>query len=253
MSPDWSPLNDELAIWRAEGRDLPLWWRDDDATVPTAALEQLLHLAEALGMPVHLAVIPQPATAALAKVIGNSAHATALVHGWAHLNHAPEGQKKAEFGHARPDAAEQAQMGLDRLRGLFGAKLFEMFVPPWNRIDPALIPRLPDLGYRALSTYTPRPAREAAPGLVQINTHMDPIHWRGGGGLVDPDSQITALVRHLQDRRRGRADATEPLGFLTHHLVHDPAIWDFTRACLSTLLAGGARPVNLTSLKGPLP
>lgn len=253
MNPDWSPLTTELSIWRAQHRRLPLWWRDDDATAPTEPLDQLMHLAEMLELPVHLAVIPQPATPALADVIRNSPQVTALVHGWAHVNHAPEGQKKAEFAGPRTDATAEAQAGLTRLRGLFGPDLFEMFVPPWNRVAPALTARLPDMGYRALSTYTPRQTREAAPGLTQINTHMDPIHWRGGGGLVDADTQITALVRHLQDRRAGRADTDEPLGFLTHHLVHDDAIWEFTHACLSTLLAGGATPVNLNSLKGPLP
>lgn len=109
------------------------------------------------------------------------------------------------------------------------------------------------MGFRALSTYTPRTTRDAAPGLVQINTHVDPIHWRGGGGLADPDAQIATLVQQLQDRRAGRTDATEPLGVLTHHLVHDAAIWEFTHACVSTLLMGGATPINLLSLKGPLP
>lgn len=253
MSIDWSPLKAELAIWRATQRDLSVWWRDDDATHPSAALDQLLLLAGVLDLPVHLAVIPQPATPALAAVVRDSADATVLVHGWAHQNHAPVGSKKAEFGHMRPDAAAQAQAALNRLHSLFQDQLFEMFVPPWNRIDPLITAHLPDLGYRALSTYTPRTQREAVPGLVQINTHMDPIHWRAGGGLVAPDQQISALVSHLQDRRAGRADAAEPLGFLTHHLVHDAAIWDFTRACLSTLLEGGAHPMNLLTLKGPLP
>ncbi|APE44540.1 polysaccharide deacetylase [Sulfitobacter alexandrii] len=253
MSIDWSPLTAELARWRAEARDLPLWWRDDDATEPTAALDRLLTLSAALDMPVHLAVIPRAATDGLADRLRGVGHATTVVHGWAHENHAPPGRKKAEFGQPRPDAVADAEAGLTRLRHLFGDGLLDLFVPPWNRIDSSVVEALPGIGFRGLSTYTPRPAREAAPGLVQINTHVDPIHWRGGGGLVDADILIAALVAHLEDRRAGRADAAEPLGLLTHHLVHDSAIWEFTHACLSTLLMGGARPINLLHLKGPLP
>lgn len=253
MKPDWAPLKSELAIWRAEHRQLPLWWRDDDATAPSGALDQLLALADDLNLPAHLAVIPKFATPALADRLKYSARTTVLVHGWAHANHAPDGAKKAEFGHARPDAAAQAQSGLKQLKSLFKGQVFAMFVPPWNRIDPDIAATLPGVGFCALSSYTPRATREQVPGLVQINTHMDPVYWRGGGGLVDANQQIAALVVHLQDRRAGRADAAEPLGFLTHHLVHDTAIWDFTRACLSMLLDGGAAPVNLRTLNGPLP
>ncbi|THF85384.1 MAG: polysaccharide deacetylase, partial [Sulfitobacter sp. SK025] len=41
---------------------------------------------------------------------------------------------------------------------------------------------------------------------------------------------------------------TEPLGFLTHHLVHNEDIWNFTRACLKTFLDAGALPAHLHDL-----
>ncbi len=123
--------------------------------------------------------------------------------------------------------------------------MLPVFVPPWNRIDPALAERLGSLGYIALSTFTPREGRLVAPGLVQINTHLDPINWRGGGGLLPADQLIHQLVVLLRDRREGRTDAEEPLGLLTHHLVHDAAIWGFTESCLARLLDGGAVAVDL--------
>ena len=245
MKIDWSPLTSELARWRNEGRAVPLWWRDDDAVENTPALQTLLNIAQDLTLPVHVAVIPKPAKQTLADACAATPWAIPVVHGWAHQNHAPDGQKKAEFGHPRAQAQTETAAGLTRLRGLFGNALLPMFVPPWNRIDAGIVAQLPLQGYVALSTYTPRVTRLAAPGLVQINTHMDPVHWRAGGGLVSPELQIAALVQVLTDRREGRADATEPLGFLTHHLVHDAAIWEFTRACLSILLEGGAVPCDL--------
>ncbi len=247
MNIDWSPLKNELAIWRQEARTLPLWWRDDDAIGDTPAFQRLTAMANELSLPVHVAVIPEPAQSTLVDACAATPWAIPVVHGWTHKNHAPEGQKKAEFGHPRADAITQTAMALARSKTLFEDALLTMFVPPWNRIDTEIIAQLAHQGYNALSTYTPRSVRFAAPGLVQINTHMDPINWRGGGGLVSPDTQIAALVQLLVNRRNGRTDADEPLGFLTHHLVHDTAIWDFTQACLSTLLHGGAVACDLRS------
>ena len=66
MTVDWANLDAELAIWRAEGLHLPIWWRDDDAIAPTPALDRLAALAEDLSLPVHIAVIPKHAEPALA-------------------------------------------------------------------------------------------------------------------------------------------------------------------------------------------
>jgi hypothetical protein len=243
MTPDWSPLNTELVLWREQDLTLPLWWRDDDAIEPTTALEQLCAMSEELGVPVHLAVIPAHASKALATRLAASPGMIPVVHGWAHQNHAPASEKKAEFRAHRPiDATTRdAKDGLDHLRTLFGPSLTPMFVPPWNRIDREVVRELPALGYRVLSTATPRKAALAAPGLWQINTHLDPIDWRGTRGLVSQEYLISQLVQHLQDRRTGMADNSEPYGLLTHHLVHDEDIWKFTREVLTRLLDGPAR------------
>jgi hypothetical protein len=199
------------------------------------------------GLPVHLAVIPAHATAALARTVRTDPWLVPVVHGWAHDNHAPEGAKKAEFGAHRPLPAmlAEAQQGLDRLRDLFGDRLQPMFVPPWNRITPELVQSLPALGYLALSTFTPRRAALAAPGMAQINTHLDPVAWKTHRGLADPDRLIAQLAAQLADRREGRADNDEPYGLLTHHLVHDDAVWQFAGALLTRLVAGPVRPWTL--------
>ena len=88
--------------WFAErGRMVRFWWRDDDAQRETPELARLVGLSEALSVPLHLAVIPEGAEAGLAQAVGPLV--VPMVHGWAHLNHAPEGAKKAEFGHPRTD------------------------------------------------------------------------------------------------------------------------------------------------------
>ena len=252
MKPDWSPLEKELALWRRDGLHLALWWRDDDAIEVTGELDKLLVLSDKLQTPVHLAVIPKPATQALADHLIKRPATCVLVHGWAHTNHAPEGAKKAEFNHPRADALAESKAALTRLDTLFGLQLLPMFVPPWNRVDDTVAGALASQGYRVLSTFTSRPSR-CRDGVVQINTHIDPIDWKAGGGLRDEGDLISGIVALLQDRRMGRSDMSEPLGLLTHHLVHDPAIWRATEHCLGVLLDGGAAPLNLLDIKDDLP
>lgn len=237
----WDALRDELALWRREGLVLPFWWRDDDAVAETEALVRLGALADRLDMSVHLAVIPSPAVAF------GGAHFRMMVHGWSHTNHAPASEKKAEFRAHRPLAARlsEARAGLARIEALFGTDACAVFVPPWNRVDEDMEHGLAEIGYRGLSAFGPRAGR-AVDGLVRVNTHLDPIDWRGTRSLVAADRLVAQVVRDLGDRRAGRVDASEPYGVLTHHLVHDEAIWDFAARLLAILLDGGARPLDFT-------
>lgn len=240
MSADWRALDAEMSRWRDEGLSLPLWWRDDDAIEPTPALDRLCALSDEVGVPVHLAVIPAHATQALAKRQEDCPNIIPVVHGWAHQNHAPATEKKAEFRQHRPlaEVSGEAQQGLERLQAMFGPRLAPMFVPPWNRIDDSVVQELPTLGFRVLSTATPRKTAFAAPGLQQINTHLDPIDWRGTRSLQAEEQLIAQLVQHLLDRRSGATDNSEPYGLLTHHLVHDEDIWRFSREVLLRLMDG---------------
>lgn len=244
---DWAALASELRVFRQSGLSLPIWWRDDDAAAPTAALDRLATLSTRLQVAVHCAIVPAAARPELVEAMAEQEVFLPLVHGWAHANHAPADQKKAEFGAHRPLAARlsEAANGLGRLSSMFGARMLPVLVPPWNRIGDDMKAELAALGYRALSTFGPRETRDTAPGLMQINTHLDPIDWRGTRSLKDSTALLTQLVRDLADRREQRSDNSEPYGILTHHLVHDKAIWDFTGHVLAALLDGGARPVTL--------
>lgn len=246
---DWAPLQAELQIWHERGLVLPLWWRDDDAIAPSEGLERLAEMSETVGVPVHLAVIPKLAQETLAERMCKLPSLIPVVHGFAHENHAPEGQKKAEFGASR--APEQAmddfRQGHARLKMLFGERLQPMFVPPWNRIDPQLFDGLLDAGFTALSTFAPRTKPNAVAGLAQVNTHLDPIAWHAGRGLVAPQILISQLCELLQARREGRADNGEPLGILTHHLVHDEQVWEFTRQMLCELMRGPIQTFDIAT------
>lgn len=239
MTPNWTHLDLELARWTDQGLTLPLWWRDDDAIEPTAQLDRLTTLSERLNIPVHLAVIPKHTTPELAEFTARHTSLIPVVHGWAHQNHAPADQKKAEFGAHRPLADMIADITRARatLHDLFPT-LRPMFVPPWNRIAPDLLADLPQSNLTMISTFTPRKAAQPVPNLTRINTHLDPIDWRGTRSLVPAQTLIDQITNQLADRRMGKTDNTEPYGILTHHLVHDDAIWSFTQELLTKLSQG---------------
>ncbi|ALG73938.1 hypothetical protein VY88_19785 [Azospirillum thiophilum] len=244
----WSAVEDELARWSGLGRRCALWLRDDDAVAAGPALDRLLSRTAGAGIPLGLAVIPadaQPSLAgALAGALAGSMHVTPLVHGWSHADHAAPGAKKCEFGPERPAAVrrDDAERGLHALRALFGERLLPLFVPPWNRMAADMPALLAAAGYHAVSGFGPAPRRRD--GLAWVNTHLDLIDWRGGRSAVAPDALLAGLLRELRDRREGRRDALrdpdEPIGLLSHHRVHDAAIWDLLDRLLDRLAGHSA-------------
>ncbi|MEP6970378.1 MAG: hypothetical protein ABJA49_08045, partial [Betaproteobacteria bacterium] len=175
MNAAWALLRDELARWRDAGRVADFWWRDDDAGQPAPALERLIRLAQDASIPLALAVIPQDAAADLVQAPG--AHVSILQHGCDHRSRAAAGEKKTEFPAAEPvpQALERLAYGSARIAG---PHTVPVLVPPWNRVSsPELLLQLAPAGYRGLSRFGPRAKASVAPGLVQVNTHVDIIDW----------------------------------------------------------------------------
>jgi hypothetical protein len=239
----WQNLSEELDAWAAAGRCATLWWRDDDAIEPSPELARLLALAAARDLPLALAVIPARASEALAEWLRvHPARPALLQHGYAHKNHAPEGEKKAELGPHRPAGAvlEELTRGWQRMTELFGETWAPILVPPHNRIAGSVVQGLRELGFRGLSTHGPRAAVLAAPGLVQVNTHLDIMHWPDPRGFLGEAESLDLLIAHLRARRRGEVDALEPTGLLTHHPAHDAPAWAFLEALLDRLAGHSA-------------
>lgn len=225
---NWAALDAELDAWAAAGRKALFWWRDDDAGALTPELQRLLDLQAASAAPLSLAVIPASAGAELAQALRGRDSIAVLQHGFAHRNHAPAGEKKAEFPSVRPaqEALADLRQGRENLKKLFGIGLRPVLVPPWNRIAPALLPHLPRLGLHGLSTYKAREEAWAAPGLMQVNTHLDPVDWRQGAGFLGEAACLDQALRQLRLARD--TPEAEPLGLLTHHAQQDEATWAFT-------------------------
>ena len=227
----WHDLDEELARWAALGRRAGLWWRDDDATAPGPQLQKLTELPRQSGVAVAIAVIPGAADDALGDTLAALPGARMLVHGLRHENRAPQSEKKAEFGPHRPvyEMLGDAAIAWENLAGRFPGLAMPVFVPPWNRIDDDLVPRLPLARLHGLSRFGPRAAAPAAAvtDLVECNCHLDLIDWRGGRGFVGKDQALEILIAHLRARRDGTVDGSESSGVLSHHLVMEQAGWDF--------------------------
>lgn len=252
--PGWRRLEAELSAWTAGGHDLTIWWRDDDAAVDSAGLRRLIDLHTARSIPLTLAVPPKLALPSLAASIARHQAITPVCHGFAHVNHAPQGAKRAEFGAHRPldVMCDELAAGMRMLEHRFGAQLHPVLTPPWNRIAPQLTPRLHAIGFRGLSAYGAARNRHPAPGLIQTNCHVDIIDWRNRRKLRPAEHLLDDLTNHLAARRAGLQgkplaahmaqlviDPFEPTGILSHHLAHSAQAWDFLQKLFTRLTAPG--------------
>lgn len=228
MSDDiWRPIEHELDLWRVEGRKLRLWLRDDDAVEPSEQLERLIAFSRRFCAPVLLAVIPMQAKPSLAARLADEPLIRPCQHGATHHNHAPRGEPAAEIGLHRPVdiVLAELQVGRHRLSDLFGANVLDIFVPPWNRIDPVLAAELPDLGFTGLSVFR---GSTLAPiqNLSIVNPDLDVIEWKGGR-VGRPHAWLVSRWLDLMREKRAKGESDAPLGILLHHLVHDETAWDF--------------------------
>ena len=205
------------------------WLRDDDAVEPTPALAELAELTQRFAVPLVLAVIPARTGDDLAGWLAPRSHIHPAVHGWSHHNHAPASEKRQELGPHRPRQAvlDELDGSLKRMRMLHGERLFPMLVPPWNRIEPALIGELPRLGFTVLSAFGR--AHAAAP-IPVVNAHVDLIDSRAGHRRRDPAVLIAQLASELG---LARAAGEHAVGVLGHHLAGDGTALAFLEACFA--------------------
>ena len=225
---DWADLVEELGRWGATGHAATLWWRDDDATHPTARLADLLDLAG--GTPIGLAVIPALANRELAEAL--PPNIAILQHGWRHANHAAAG-KKCEYPEGRAASLVAAEIGAGaaRLRALYGWRVLPVFVPPWNRIAGAFLPLLGQQGLTKVSGMAPRHVPPDTVSSMKLDVHVDLTAWKQDRGFVGTEQALGDIVSRLRDARLGPRPR-QPLGILTHHLIMDRA----TRAFMKRLL-----------------
>lgn len=241
-------LRQELAQWRDMDHQPRFWLRDDDAIEPSKALDTLLTIMG--DAPVIIASIPAFATAGLAERLSLSENVSVVQHGWRHENNASQTEKKSEFPNSVPLATrlDALREGREQLAKVFGPQSRPVLVPPWNRAPDTLIPHLPSLGIGGLSRYrrTEFSDRETHPGVLQIDTQIDIIDWRGTRGLRPPEALYSEISDTLAAARRAlhSGEKPGPIGILTHHLVHDPTCWRFLEELYSLIVLEGGIWIN---------
>jgi hypothetical protein len=114
-----------------------------------------------------------------------------------------------------------------RLERLGAGRMLSVLAPPWNRIPDHLVAQLSACGFYGLSRYGARRRMQAAPGVTEINTHVDIIDWKGSRGFVGPGASTAPGSAAPCGAPRGPRRRTEPTGWLTHHLCHDEPAWSF--------------------------
>lgn len=212
----------ELGLCQADGTAVALWWRNDDVTVLNDDLERLLLIAHDLDITIDLAVIPAKAEPALARQLAASRTCDVVQHGLWHLNHSPQGIPKNEFGAVRDQVCrlEDLAYGYEILSDLFGATFLPILAPPWNRIDDALIARLPSIGLQCLSRYSAAVQPPGTSSPLCLDVQIDLYDWDHGRSL-DLQQMLLVLAERIRQNRRLSDAGLLTIGVLTHHEIHD--------------------------------
>lgn len=233
----WDSLAEELDAWVASGTEATLWWRDDDATDSGSKLDRLLELTTETG--ILLASMPALATTRLADRVAATDHAYIGQHGFSHTNYAPKGQGQGawELGLHRSSSVvlDELLEGRHRSETLFGDRFIPVLIPPWNRIDDALLMPIAENGFRGLSRFGPRQTSHLTSDCVVINAHCDPIKWKSGPRFTGEAKALDQFISHLRSRRAGDVDPAEPTGILTHHIDLDEPAWAFCEQLVNTI------------------
>lgn len=218
-----------LAAARSADVTLRFWWRDDDAVSVTPQLEELLQIQAEFNLPIAIAVIPKFAENALMDRLRGAANVVVLQHGWAHAKNSPDGEKASEFGEGRPLEASLADLrnGYERLAPMAGDLFLPVLTPPWNRIGSKARSARQQVGLTGLSVFGPSGGEDHV-----CNTHFDIIAWKTTRGFIGLRKAYALLADEIE-RRIG--EPGEPIGLLTHHLVHDAQSNAFLRHLFAIL------------------
>ena len=162
-----------------------------------------------------------------------------LVHGYAHVDHAADGERKTEYSAVRSvdEVEREWRDAINLIDQHYGCRALPVFVPPWNRIAPTLETRLANIGFVGFSGLGAR-ATAIAHQLAVANVHVDLFDSRRGA-FRGCDAVLTGIVQHLRAKRTGEHDRTEPTGVMTHHLVLDADCWSFLRQLFDSTTGRG--------------
>ncbi len=225
-------LRGSLEVLQAEGKEVRMFFRDDDIDEDEASLIQLLDVFLAHGVPLNLAIIPDLLSDAtvrqlLLRELWIPESLGLIQHGWRHINHEREG-RKCEFGISRSlaDKFNDIARGKTRLEEAFGPQFYPAFTPPWNRCTPDTFDLLDKLGFMVFSKDLGKKPVEGH-RFQEISTTLDLYHWKGGASLKPPDVIVSTLIKQLRE--------LDTVGILLHHKVMDDMAFTFLDQLLGEL------------------
>jgi peptidoglycan/xylan/chitin deacetylase (PgdA/CDA1 family) len=220
MTP-FDELKQALDTAAACGRNVDVFFRDDDADDDLPNLHCLLDTFGERGAPINLEVIPGTLTSRGADLLQRRRKQGLIElnqHGWMHTNHEAAG-RKYEFGPSRNYAQqfEDIERGRDVLNSIFAGDWRPVFTPPWNRCTRDTLRAVDELGFAALS----RDASEAPVTdhrFCEISTTFDIYTWKNGAAMK-PEAVVAASL--AAQVRAGHA-----IGILLHHKVMTPEAFE---------------------------
>lgn len=190
--------------------------RCDDVVKTDRTFLRVFRLFKKAGLPLSCAVIPAPATPALASFFrAETAAGTrleALQHGLSHAEHSGNRYLKQEFGPSRSYKEQRTDIaaGKKLMRKLFG-KSSPVFVPPFHLYNSDTLKALASLGFKAISAS--RRTKEPLPrGLAFLETRVTVNEY-------DLELKPRPLSLDLLKSRTLSAlkEGSEPAGIYFHH------------------------------------
>ncbi len=225
-------LRENLELLQAEGKEVRIFFRDDDIDEDEESLVRLLDLFLAHGAPLNLAIIPDLLSDAtvrrlLMRELWIPESLGLIQHGWRHINHEQEG-RKCEFGISRSlaDKFNDIARGKSRLEKAFGPRFYPAFTPPWNRCTQDTFGVLDELGF---AVFSKDQGKEPVEGhrFQEISTTLDLYRWKDGATLKPADEIVPALISQMRELDR--------VGVLLHHKVMDDTAFTFLDQLLKEL------------------
>lgn len=228
--PYWDDLIEELDQWLKEGRTANFWWRDDGVGKLNNQLERLLGLRKKLDVSLALSTIPTLVNSLFWSRLTQENCITILQNGYSHHNFADTFEPKTELNGTRPLEHIIADLAVGMQKLAQHPQAIPVLVPPWNHIAPQLVPLLPEIGYRGLSSLDHRPRLTLPPGLKQYNVHIAPVEQlknKDSGGFLGTELSIKRATKNLKDRRNKKNSDGDIIGLLSQHAIQDEDTWVF--------------------------
>lgn len=231
---DWSARLEQTIERHLDQPAPTVFFRADDIGAGGRAFQALSLVFQHHRVPLAPAVVPAwLSSTRINQLLAEAPPAEALwgwhQHGWRHVNWQRSG-KKSEFGRHR-ECEQQWQdisKGRNKLVEIFGDQLVPVFTPPWNRLSPATLMVLDELGFAAVSMADPLDNLQRCNcDLLNLRVQID-LHTRKG---TDPEADFSLLLRELDQRLSGR----EPVGIMLHHQRMTLFAFEFLDALLDLL------------------